>query len=225
MAVFALGNPDRHVLVATRVRPTRTLLLQMIGRSLHTVCITTHCFPPLSCIISIVQACTCNFPPFVTRCPFGDRQWQGESPMATMATPSHCYTGHIVRGVPPWINTLLGLFRAQFSRWFWFKDWWHCLKHSTRQICSSNSKWESPINWLQLKTNILRHIQSKTIKLLLSYYIPKHHKSQFLFVIDEIWFSMRWNNSSHLVLSWWSKETAMMINFVLDFSSQTFLAH
>ena len=32
------------------------------------------------------------------------------------------------------------------------------------------------------------------------------------------------NNLSHLVLSWWSKETAMMINFVLDFSSQTFLA-
>ena len=32
------------------------------------------------------------------------------------------------------------------------------------------------------------------------------------------------NNLSHLVLSWWSKETAMVINFVLDFSSQTFLA-
>ena len=38
-------------------------------------------------------------------------------------------------------------------------------------------------------------------------------------------FSMLGNNLSHLVLSWWSKETAMMINFVLDFSSQTFLAH
>ena len=33
------------------------------------------------------------------------------------------------------------------------------------------------------------------------------------------------NNLSHLVLSWWSKETAMMINFVLKFSSQAFLAH
>ena len=30
------------------------------------------------------------------------------------------------------------------------------------------------------------------------------------------------NNLSHLVLSWWSKETAMMINFVLKFSSQVF---
>ena len=37
--------------------------------------------------------------------------------------------------------------------------------------------------------------------------------------------SMCLNNLSHLVLSWWSKETAMMINFVLDSSSQTFLAH
>ena len=54
-----------------------------------------------------------------------------------------------------------------------------------------------------------------------TYSISQLSQIQVFFEIN----AMRGNNLSHLVLSWWSKETAMMINFVLNFSSQTFLAH
>ena len=64
--------------------------------SLHTLFVFQPIVsPPLQSVIPIVRTCTCNFPPFVTRCPFGDREWQGESPMATMATP--CYWPYSTR--------------------------------------------------------------------------------------------------------------------------------